>query len=157
MLKRKLLGKLTSNPSPTTSGNISSEHNNNTIKINENSNQKFSPFFLPPFWEQFYAMECQLNVALSQLTPPPQITHIYNPVEYAAQIHCEYLKRFLCGPKKLLFIGMNPGADGMAQNGVSTMFLFSNICVVLTEGKAKWVEISVNSVIIQKDSCFIFA
>ncbi|XP_075148067.1 single-strand-selective monofunctional uracil-DNA glycosylase [Haematobia irritans] len=119
MLKKKLEYKITNNPTPNTSHNV-------IDATNKNETLKVSPFFVASFWEQFYGLECQLNGALRLLTPPPEITHIYNPVEYAAQVHCEYLRRYLKGPKKVLFIGMNPGGDGMAQNGVP----FGNISTV---------------------------
>ncbi|XP_013097471.2 single-strand selective monofunctional uracil DNA glycosylase [Stomoxys calcitrans] len=118
MLKKKLEYKITTNPTPNTSHNVVDTNRNEVLKV--------SPYFAPSFWEQFYGWECQLNGSLRLLTPVPEIKHIYNPVEYAAQVHCEYLKRFLKGPKMVMFIGMNPGADGMGQNGVP----FGNISTV---------------------------
>ncbi len=41
----------------------------------------------------------------------------YNPLQYAWEVHKEYLTRF-GGPKKALLVGMNPGPWGMGQNGV---------------------------------------
>ncbi|XP_005184864.1 single-strand selective monofunctional uracil DNA glycosylase [Musca domestica] len=121
MLKKKLQYKITANPTPNNSHNV----------VDANSNErnlplKVSPFFVPSYWELFYALECQLNGYLRLLKAPVELTHIYNPVEYAAQIHCDYLKRYLKGPMKVLFIGMNPGGDGMAQNGIP----FGNISTV---------------------------
>lgn len=72
------------------------------------------------FWIQFYNIEKELNEKLKQLTSSPQTTHIYNPTEYAADLHCNYLKKYLHGEKKLLFLGMNPGPNGMMQTGVSS-------------------------------------
>jgi single-strand selective monofunctional uracil DNA glycosylase len=43
---------------------------------------------------------------------------VYNPLEYAWPAHEQYLKRFATGPKRVLFLGMNPGPWGMAQTGV---------------------------------------
>jgi single-strand selective monofunctional uracil DNA glycosylase len=43
---------------------------------------------------------------------------VYNPLVYAWAAHEEYLRRFAMGPKKVLFLGMNPGPFGMAQIGV---------------------------------------
>ncbi len=45
------------------------------------------------------------------------ITHVYNPLEYAAPAHSAYVKRYARAPKTLL-LGMNPGPFGMAQTGV---------------------------------------
>ncbi|XP_017047177.1 single-strand selective monofunctional uracil-DNA glycosylase [Drosophila ficusphila] len=77
-----------------------------------------SEFFLQPLWSKFYMMEVKLNEELDKLTPPPNITCIYNPIVYASQLHCDYLRCYLDGPKKLVFIGMNPGPNGMAQTGI---------------------------------------
>ncbi len=48
----------------------------------------------------------------------PPVTHVYNPLRYAAAIHEAYLDRYGGGPKEVLFLGMNPGPFGMAQTGV---------------------------------------
>jgi len=46
------------------------------------------------------------------------VTHVYNPLEYAWNLHHQYLERFGQGEKQVLFLGMNPGPWGMAQTGV---------------------------------------
>ena len=46
------------------------------------------------------------------------VAHVYNPLEYAWTPHVEYLRKFGAGPKKGIFLGMNPGPFGMAQTGV---------------------------------------
>lgn len=46
------------------------------------------------------------------------VSHVYNPLEYARDVHEAYLARYAAGPKKVLFLGMNPGPFGMAQTGV---------------------------------------
>ena len=43
---------------------------------------------------------------------------VYNPLVYAWAVHEQYLQRFAQGPKRILFLGMNPGPFGMAQCGV---------------------------------------
>lgn len=58
-------------------------------------------------------------VKLGTLQFGPPITHTYNPLEYAAQTHSDFVQRYGNSTKKILFIGMNPGPFGMAQNGVS--------------------------------------
>lgn len=60
----------------------------------------------------------QLRESLRGLVFPDPVTHTYNPLEYAWESHCQYLERFGRGPKKVLFLGMNPGPYGMAQTGV---------------------------------------
>jgi len=87
-----------------------------------NDESTISDFFIQPLWLKFYNTEVKLNELLEELTPPPNIKCIYNPIVYASQLHCDYVRRFLSGPKKLVFIGMNPGPNGMAQTGVSVCY-----------------------------------
>lgn len=44
--------------------------------------------------------------------------YVYNPLDYAWEMHCEYLRRYGGGQKEVLLLGMNPGPWGMAQTGV---------------------------------------
>lgn len=46
------------------------------------------------------------------------VTHVYNPLDYARDIHEHYLRRYGEGPKRVVFVGMNPGPFGMAQIGI---------------------------------------
>jgi single-strand selective monofunctional uracil DNA glycosylase len=46
------------------------------------------------------------------------VAHVYNPLVYAWQAHAEYLLRFGRGPKRVVFLGMNPGPFGMMQTGI---------------------------------------
>ncbi|MGC4027729.1 MAG: hypothetical protein QM696_02480 [Steroidobacteraceae bacterium] len=46
------------------------------------------------------------------------VTHVYNPLNYAWEVHRRYLERFGQAPKRVVFIGMNPGPFGMAQTGI---------------------------------------
>jgi len=78
-----------------------------------------SEMFSQPFWMNFYEIECNLNEQLARLDYPKSIKCTYNPVEYAASLHCAYLRRYLNGRKQVMFIGMNPGPNGMGQTGVS--------------------------------------
>lgn len=43
---------------------------------------------------------------------------VYNPLEYAWEMHRLYLEKFITGEVKALFLGMNPGPYGMMQTGV---------------------------------------
>ncbi len=51
-----------------------------------------------------------------QFAPP--VTHVYNPLTYAAAVHESYLRRFGSGHKRVVCLGMNPGPFGMVQTGV---------------------------------------
>lgn len=46
------------------------------------------------------------------------VTHSYLTLDYAAEGYEGYLEKFGNSPKKVLFLGMNPGPYGMAQTGV---------------------------------------
>ena len=60
----------------------------------------------------------RLRRQLQKLTFSPPVTHVYNPLDYARAAHEQYLTRWSGAPKKVLFLGMNPGPWGMAQTGV---------------------------------------
>jgi single-strand selective monofunctional uracil DNA glycosylase len=59
-----------------------------------------------------------LCAELQPLTFSPPVTHVYNPLVYARAPYDLYLKRFAATPKRVLYLGMNPGPYGMAQTGV---------------------------------------
>src|SRR5438876_7746658 len=48
----------------------------------------------------------------------PPVTHFYNPLDYAWAAHELYLRTYAASPKRVLFLGMNPGPFGMAQTGI---------------------------------------
>lgn len=60
----------------------------------------------------------ELRAAVDRLSFARPITHVYNPLDYAWEPHRAYLERFGCGPKRVIFLGMNPGPFGMSQTGV---------------------------------------
>lgn len=60
----------------------------------------------------------RLRDAADKLIFAAPVTHVYNPLRYAWAAHETYLRRYGAGPKRVLFLGMNPGPFGMAQTGV---------------------------------------
>lgn len=44
--------------------------------------------------------------------------YVYNPLDYAWEMHEQYLRSYVNPKPDLLFLGMNPGPFGMAQTGV---------------------------------------
>ena len=60
----------------------------------------------------------RLRDAVDKLTFAAPVTHVYNPLRYAWSAHKIYLRRYGNNPKRVLFLGMNPGPFGMAQTGV---------------------------------------
>lgn len=60
-----------------------------------------------------------LREAVDALSFADPVTHVYNPLDYAWEAHAQYLRRWgVQAPRKVLFLGMNPGPWGMAQVGV---------------------------------------
>lgn len=59
-----------------------------------------------------------LSATLGRLAFAPPVTHTYNPLEYAWAPHEAYLRLAGAGPKRVVFLGMNPGPFGMVQTGV---------------------------------------
>ena len=55
---------------------------------------------------------------VDELSFAEPVTHVYNPLRYAGLAHREYLRRYGAAPKRVVFLGMNPGPFGMAQTGV---------------------------------------
>lgn len=84
-------------------------------------------------------LEQDLCCNLDSLKFSTPVTHVYNPLKYAKETHEDYMRKFCKVGQKVLFLGMNPGPFGMAQNGVSKkkshMFIASLlICQNLTSG-----------------------
>ncbi|MBR0567648.1 single-stranded DNA-binding protein [Azoarcus sp. L1K30] len=59
-----------------------------------------------------------LSATVDEMRFSAPVTHVYNPLDYAGEIHDSYLRRYGEGRKRVVFIGMNPGPFGMAQIGV---------------------------------------
>ena len=59
-----------------------------------------------------------LSQSVGSLSFDLPTAYVYNPLEYAWEIHRQYLELAGDGKKKVVFLGMNPGPYGMAQTGV---------------------------------------
>jgi single-strand selective monofunctional uracil DNA glycosylase len=59
----------------------------------------------------------QLCENVDQLVFAEPITHVYNPLDYARQLHHRYIAQ-ASASARVLMLGMNPGPWGMAQTGV---------------------------------------
>ena len=68
--------------------------------------------------EELLAAARTLDAALRELSFAEPVTHVYRPLDYAWKPHAAYLQRYGGGPKRVVFLGMNPGPFGMAQTGV---------------------------------------
>jgi single-strand selective monofunctional uracil DNA glycosylase len=60
----------------------------------------------------------RLSTAVDRMSFAPPVTHVYNPLDYAWDVHRRYLERYGNGRRRVVFLGMNPGPFGMAQTGV---------------------------------------
>ena len=60
----------------------------------------------------------KLAEACNGLTFGEPVSVVYNAFDYALPGYAAYLRRFVDGPRKVVFLGMNPGPWGMAQTGV---------------------------------------
>lgn len=68
--------------------------------------------------KELLAAALELRDAVDRLQFPLPVAWVYNPLDYAWDIHRQYLEKFGPGPKQVVFLGMNPGPFGMAQTGV---------------------------------------
>jgi single-strand selective monofunctional uracil DNA glycosylase len=59
-----------------------------------------------------------LRDAVDRLAFGSPVAYTYNPLRYAWAPHAAYLRRHGAAPKRVVFLGMNPGPFGMAQTGV---------------------------------------
>lgn len=60
----------------------------------------------------------RLSRDLAGLRFAAPVSHVYDPLDYARRPHGLYIDRFGASPKRVVFLGMNPGPFGMAQTGV---------------------------------------
>ncbi len=62
--------------------------------------------------------EARLCESLAPLRFSPPVTHVYNPLHYAALPHADFVQRYAQPTCEVVLVGMNPGPWGMAQTGV---------------------------------------
>lgn len=68
--------------------------------------------------DSLYRAARKLSRTLAGMSFAEPVTHIYDPIDYAAAPHRQYLRRYAHSEKRVVFLGMNPGPYGMAQTGV---------------------------------------
>ena len=78
-----------------------------------------SPFTSLTVADRYLMCQKVLCQRLADIDLPPKVTYVYNPLEYAFKTHYKFVKKYYNAPKRILFLGMNPGPFGMSQNGVS--------------------------------------
>jgi len=70
------------------------------------------------FSDQYLELQKKIRDDVDRLKFKAPVTHIYNPLRYAWKPHAKWAKKFIDQPKKVVFLGMNPGPWGMTQTGV---------------------------------------
>ncbi|MBN3317792.1 SMUG1 glycosylase, partial [Atractosteus spatula] len=70
--------------------------------------------------------ELELCARLRGLAFSEPVRYVYNPLEYAWEMHSCYVNTYCHDGQDVLFLGMNPGPFGMAQTGVP----FGEVAVV---------------------------
>ena len=60
----------------------------------------------------------ELATKINRLKFSRPVTHVYNPLTYAWAAHEQYLRKFGSTPKRVIFLGMNPGPFGRVQTGI---------------------------------------
>jgi single-strand selective monofunctional uracil DNA glycosylase len=71
-----------------------------------------------PITEALITAARRLRAETSRLEFGPPVAHVYNPLAYAWAPYEAYLRKFSATPKRIVFLGMNPGPFGMVQTGV---------------------------------------
>jgi single-strand selective monofunctional uracil DNA glycosylase len=73
---------------------------------------------MPDTSKALIAAARELSRRVDSLRFAEPVTNVYNPLDYARPAHEEYLRRFGATPKRVIFLGMNPGPFGMVQTGI---------------------------------------
>ncbi|XP_070535470.1 single-strand selective monofunctional uracil DNA glycosylase-like [Ptychodera flava] len=76
------------------------------------------PKYENSYAEKLLGIEDELCQSLNHLFFYEPVTHVYNPLIYASETHSQFVRKYCKSTKPILFLGMNPGPYGMAQNGV---------------------------------------
>lgn len=125
MLRRKIFG----NPSPATSNKrLRSNTSNSSSEISVENGQSngISKYFQNEYdgesvkvSERLIVLQKELRDNLKALNLiSEQIKYMYNPLEYASEPNENFIRKYCNTTKKILFVGMNPGPNGMCQTGV---------------------------------------
>lgn len=98
---------------------VNSKHDSGS-KEEANSTQ-FTVTFELEFWEKIWKLEQDLAGDLDKINfkKDKNIAAVYNPLDYAADVHKNFMKKFLKKAPTVLFLGMNPGLLGMCQTAAS--------------------------------------
>ena len=98
----------------------------NEEKIDVSSPPKFTVTFELELWEKIWKIEEELSAELMKIDfkKDKNIAAIYNPLEYASDVHKNYMRKYLKKAPEIVFLGMNPGLYGMCQTSASELIYF---------------------------------
>jgi single-strand selective monofunctional uracil DNA glycosylase len=80
----------------------------------------------PGFADEVLTATAELRDEANQLAFADPVAWVYNPLDYAWELHEAYVRKWGASSRRVLMMGMNPGPWGMAQTGVP----FGEIAVV---------------------------
>ena len=72
----------------------------------------------PAFAARILEATAELRDQADRLEFADPVAFTYNPLDYAWDLHEQYVRRWGASPRRVLLLGMNPGPWGMAQTGV---------------------------------------
>jgi len=78
------------------------------------------------FADEVLAATAALRDETGALAFADPVAWVYNPLDYAWNLHEQYVRKWGATPRRVLMMGMNPGPWGMAQTGVP----FGEVAVV---------------------------
>ncbi len=70
------------------------------------------------FAAQVLEATAKLSEKVSELDFADPVAYTYNPLDYAWDLHTQYVRKWGASKRRILMMGMNPGPWGMAQTGV---------------------------------------
>lgn len=72
------------------------------------------------FAQQFWNIESSLadDLVNIEFESDSKVKFVLNPLDYAFDPHMKFLTKYLVGPRRVLFVGLNPGPWGMCQTGI---------------------------------------
>lgn len=119
MLRKKL--KLSENVSEAVEKDETGLNPSEEIAENTENQTQFTVTFEMEFWEKIWQIEQNLVAELEKIDfkKDKNIAAVYNPLDYAADVHKNFMRMYLKKAPKILFLGMNPGLFGMCQTSAS--------------------------------------
>ena len=116
------LGNNSNSPNSTSSNSnfpLASEKTQRVTSLTTNIDWKSLLIGKDGLPNKYIALEEGLCEALKAFVPvTKKVFCIYNPLEYASDIHQQFIRKFCVTEKRVMFLGMNPGPFGMGQTGI---------------------------------------